>query len=168
MGNPKRNLSTGLKVREIIRDVLPIQHELDLLLYRRCPSHDILRYHLLECGKSRFRVMESYDRLMKRIGRIVCQQSLEIAKCNGTLIEMLRILHLGITGGIRNKFVRTPIVAIGIQVIRLIIHRRNDIEGLSLRVAAIFNDPLPKVRGDSHDILHQFYRIGEYLLIHSL
>jgi len=81
---------------------------------------------------------------------------------------MLRILHLVITGGIRNKFVRTPIVAIGIQVIRLIIHRRNDIEGLSLRVAAIFNDPLPKVRGDSHDILHQFYRIGEYLLIHSL
>ena len=112
--------------------------------------------------------MESYDRLMKRIGRIVRQQPLEIAKCNGALVKMLWILHLVITGGIRNKLVRAPIVAVGVQIVGLIIHRRNDIEGLSLRVASIFNDPLPQVRGDSHDILHQFYWIGEYLLIHSL
>ena len=112
--------------------------------------------------------MKSNNCLIQRIRRIIRQHTLEITECNCALVKMLRLLYHIITGSIRNKLIRTPIVSIRITVIWLAIICRNHIQRLPLRISAILNDLLPEIRRNTHDILHQFRWLLKYIFVHLL
>ena len=168
VGHTQRDLTLCKQFTKYIRYIFVIQNKLNFILHIFCASTDIGLYCPFKCLESCFRIMESFDRLMQTVCRIVRKKSLEISKRIGALIEIFRFFYLIVTGCVRDKFVGTPVFSLIINKIRFSIHSRNDIQSLSVRISTVLDYFLTKVGCHPDDIFHEFYRIGENFLVHSL
>ena len=119
-----------------------LQHEINLFLYRRGSSHHVLFHRFFESLEPGLGVVEILDGLMKLVGRIIGQQALEITKCYGALVEVFRFFHLVVAGGVSDKLVGSPVISLGIFIVRLAVSRRDHVQGLSVRISSVFLDLL--------------------------
>ena len=163
-----RQLALRLKFREAVGNVLSVQNKLDLIPHRSRTLHHILFHSLFEHCEPCLRIMESLDRLIQRLSRIIRQHALEIPERKRALVEMLRLLHHVIAGRIRDELIRPPIITVRITVKWFIVISGDHIQRLTLRISPLLDDLFPQICGNSHHILHQFFRLAEYILIHLL
>lgn len=98
---------------------------------------------------------------MKALARIIRQHPLEIAKGFCCVIKNNRVCDALASVGAGNEVINAPAVALRILVIGLSIRRVVNGERLSRRIAAGLLDLPAQIRGDAHNILHQFIWITE-------
>ena len=144
------------------------QYKVDLILYFCCTSAYILCNGIFKYLESCSCIMESLDRLIECLCRIISQHPLEMSKCDCTFVKVFRFLYLVITACIRNVYIRTPVLTLRIHIVRLSILCRDYIQSFTLRISAVLNDLLTKERRNPYYILHQFYRIRKNLTVHTL
>ena len=168
VGHSERQLAFILKFSKDIGSLLVSKDKFNFLSHRFRSAADILFNSIFKHLESCPCVVEPFNSFMKGGRRIICKKSLEVSKCNCTLVKVFGFFYPVITCCICDKFVGPPVFSFGIHKISFSVLCRDDIKGLSLRISSPLNNLFPEVRCHSHNIFHELHRFCKNFPVHSL
>ena len=112
--------------------------------------------------------MEFDNGFMQRSSRKCGQLILERTESFRYSVKIILVFDFLQTDSILDKAVSSPCAAIAVSIERFSIFGRNNVQRLTLRVAAILQNDLAQEAGNVADVFHQFFRVLECVSIDAL
>ena len=102
--------------------------------------------------------MEFDNGFMQRSSRKCGQLILERAESFRYSVKIIFVFDFLQTDSILDEDISSPCAAVAISIERFPLFGRNNVQRLTLRVTALFQNRLAQETGNMADVLHQLYR----------